>query len=96
MDVRQLTCTDFGILTSHCTHINNIRVNVREQASSGLRSNEPHVRSVHINDTIRQCHLRDGFLIVQGTSTFASLNPECPIRSDKVTNHLRYAGFRTG
>ena len=41
-----------------------------------------------MNDMIRQRHLRDGFLKAQGTSTSAILNPECPIRRDKVTNHL--------
>ena len=38
---------------------------------------------------IRQRHLRDGFLKAQGTSTFAIVNPKCPIRRDKVTNQLR-------
>ena len=41
-----------------------------------------------MNDMIRQRHLRDGFLKAQGTSTFAIVNPECPIRRDKVKNHL--------
>ena len=41
-----------------------------------------------MNDMIHQRHLRDGFLKAQGTSTFAIVNPECPIRRDKVTNHL--------
>ena len=41
-----------------------------------------------MNDMIRQRHLRDGFLKAQGTSTFAIVNPECPIRRDKVTNNL--------
>ena len=46
------------------------------------------VRHVRMNDMIRQRHLRDGFLKAQGTSTFAIVNPECPIRLYKVTNHL--------
>ena len=33
-----------------------------------------------MNDMIRQRHLRDGFLKSQCTSTFAIVNPECPIR----------------
>ena len=41
-----------------------------------------------MNDMIRQRHLRGGILKAQGTSTFAIVNPECPIRHDKVTNHL--------
>ena len=41
-----------------------------------------------MNDMIRQRHLRDGFLKAQGTLSFANLNPECPIRREKVTNHL--------
>ena len=41
-----------------------------------------------MNDMIRQRHLRDMFLKAQGTSTFAIVNPECPVRRDKVTNHL--------
>ena len=48
-----------------------------------------------MDDLIRQRHLRDEFLKAQGTSTFAIVNPECPIRRDKVTNHL-HAGFCTG
>ena len=36
-----------------------------------------------MDDMIRQRHLRDGFLKAQGTSTFAIVNPECPIRRDK-------------
>ena len=64
------------------------RVNVTGTGSGRLRSSAPHMRSVHMNDMIRQCHLRDGFLKAQGTSNFAIVNPECPIRRDKVTNHL--------
>ena len=50
-----------------------------------------------MNDMIRHRHLRDGFLKAQGTSTFAIANPECPIRRDKVTNHLhvRRIQYRT-
>ena len=63
-------------------------VNVPGTVSGRLRSSAPHMRSVRMNDMIRKRHLRDGFLKAQGTSTFAILNPECPIRRDKVTNHL--------
>ena len=56
----------------------------QEQFSGRLRSSAPHMRSVRMNDMIRQRHLRDRFLKAQGTSTFAILNPECPIRRDKV------------
>ena len=50
-----------------------------------------------MNDMIRQRHLRDRFLKPQGTSTFDIVNPECPIRRDKVTNHLhvRRIQYRT-
>ena len=41
-----------------------------------------------MNDMIRQHHLRDGFMKARGTSAFAIVNPECPIRRDIVTNHL--------
>ena len=46
---------------------------------------------------IHQRHLRDGFLKAQDTSTFAIVNPVCPIRRDKVTNHLhvRRIQYRT-
>ena len=64
------------------------RVNVPGTVSARLRSSVPHMRSVRINDMIRQRHLRDGFLKAQGTSTFAIVNPECPIRRDKVITHL--------
>ena len=65
--------------------------------SGRLRSSVPHVRSVRMNDMVRQRHLRDGFLKAQGTSTLAIVNPECPIRRDKVTNHLhvRRIQYRT-
>ena len=46
-----------------------------------------------MDDMIRQRHLRDGFLKAQGTSPFAIVNPECPIRRDKVTNHLHVRGI---
>ena len=73
------------------------RVNVRGTVSGRLRSSAPHMRSVRMNDTIRQRHLRDGFLKAQGTSTSAIVNPECPIRSNKVINHLhvRRIQYRT-
>ena len=64
------------------------RVNVPGTVSGRLRSSAPHMRSVRMNDMIRQHHLRDGFFKLQGTLTFAIVNPECPIRRDKVTNHL--------
>ena len=44
---------------------------------------------VRKDDMLRQRHLRDGFLKVQGTSTFVIVNPNCPVRCDKVINHLR-------
>ena len=56
------------------------------------------MRSVRKNYIIRQRHLPDGFLKTQGTSTFAIVNPECPIspiRRDKITNIFVYAGFST-
>ena len=73
------------------------RVNVPGTVSSRLRSSAPHMRSVRMNDAIRQRHLLDGFLKAHGTSTFAIVNPECPIRRDKVTNHLhiRMIQYRT-
>ena len=73
------------------------RVNVPETVSGRLRSSAPHMRSVRMNDMIRQRHLRDGFLKAQGTSTFAIVYPECPIRRDKVTNylHVRSIQYRT-
>ena len=43
---------------------------------------------------VRQRHLHDGFLKAKGTSTFAIVNPECPICHDKVTNHLRVRGIQ--
>ena len=73
------------------------RVNVPGTVSGHLRYSAPHMRSVHMNDMMRQRHLRDGFLKAQGTSTFAIVNPECPIRRDKVRNHLhvRRIQYRT-
>ena len=73
------------------------RVKVPGTVSGRLRSNAPHMRSVRMNDMILQRHLRDGFLKAQGTSTFAIVNPECPIRRDKVINHLhvRMIQYRT-
>ena len=72
------------------------RVNVPGTVSGRLRSSAPHMRSVRMN-MIRQRHLRDEFLKAQGTSTFAIVNPECPIRRDKETNHLhvRRIQYRT-
>ena len=70
------------------------RVNVPGTVSGHLRSSVPHMRSVRMDDMIRQRHLRDGFLKAQGTSTFAIVNPECPIRRDKVTNHLHVRGIQ--
>ena len=64
------------------------RVNIPGTVSGRLRSSAPHMRSVGMDDIIRQRHFRDGFLKAQGTSTFAIMNPECPIRRYKVTNHL--------
>ena len=43
---------------------------------------------------IRQRHLGDVKLKAQGTSTVAIVNPECPIRREKVTNHLRVRGIQ--
>ena len=65
------------------------RLNVPGSFSGGLSSSEPHLRSVREDDMIRQRQLRDRFSEVQGKSTFAIVNPECPIRRDKVTIHLR-------
>ena len=50
------------------------------------------------DDIIRQRHLPDGFLKTQGTSTFATVSPECPlspIRRDKISIIFVYAGFST-
>ena len=66
------------------------RVNVPGTVSDRLRSSAPHMRSLRMNNVIRQRHLRDGFLKAQGTSTFAIVNPECPIRPDNVTKHFQY------
>ena len=70
------------------------RVNVPGTVSDRLRFSAPHMRSVRMDAMIRQRHLRDGFLKVQGTSAFAIVNPECPIRRDKVTNHLHVRGIQ--
>ena len=59
------------------------RVNVPGTVSGRLRSSAAHMTNVSMEDMIRQSHLRDGFLKAQGTSTFAIVNPECPIRRDK-------------
>ena len=66
-------------------------VNVPGTVSGRLHSSAPHMRSVHMDDMIRQRHLRDGFLKAQGMSTFVIVNPECP---DKVTNHLHVRGIQ--
>ena len=74
------------------------RVYVSGTVSGRLRSSAPHMRSVAMDDMIPVCqsHLRrEGVLKAQGMSTFAIVNPECPIRRDKVINHF-YAGFSTG
>ena len=73
------------------------RVKVPGTVSGRLRFSAPHMRNLRMGDMIRQRHLRDGYLKVQGTSTFAIVNPECPIRRDKVTNHLhvRRIQYRT-
>ena len=63
------------------------------ERSSRLRFSAPHMRSVRMDDMIRQRQLRDGFLKAQGTSTFAIVNPECPIRRDKVAIHLHLRGI---
>ena len=63
-------------------------VNVPGTVSGRLRSSASHMRSVRMNDMKRQRHLCDGYLKAQGTSTFAIVNSECPVRRDKVTNHL--------
>ena len=70
------------------------RVTVPGTVSGRERYNAPHMRSVRMNDMIRQRHLRDGFLKAQGTSTFAIVNPECLICRDKVTNHLHVRRFQ--
>ena len=68
------------------------RVNVPDTVSGRPRSSVLHMRSVCMDDMKR--HLRDGFLKAQGTSTFAIVNPECPIRRDKVINHLHVRGIQ--
>ena len=70
------------------------RVNVQGTVSDRLRSSAPHMRSVGMDDMIRQRPLRDGFLKAQGTSTFAIVNPKCPIRRDKVANHMHVRGIQ--
>ena len=52
------------------------------------------MRSVRMGDMIRQRHLRDGFLKAQAMSTFVIVNHECPIRRDKVKNHLHVRGIQ--
>ena len=70
------------------------RVNVPGTVSGRLRSSVPHMKSVRTDYMIRQRHLRDGFLKAQGTSNFAIVNPEYPIRRDKVPNHLHVRGIQ--
>ena len=64
------------------------RVNVPQTVSGRLHFSAAYMRSVRMDEMIRQRHLRDGFFKVQGTSIFAIVYPECPIRRDKLTNHL--------
>ena len=74
------------------------RVKAPLPVSGRLRSSVLHVRNVRKDDIIRQRHLPDGVLKTQGTSTFAIVNPECPIspiRRDKVTLIFVYARFST-
>ena len=71
-------------------------VNVPGTVSLRLRSSAPHMRSVRMNKMIRQRHLRDGFLKAQGTSTFANVIPECPIRPIKEHIICMYTRFSTG
>ena len=59
--------------------------------SGRLRSSAPHMRSV-LKDDIRQRHLPDRFLKMQGMSTFAIVSPIC---CDKATIIFVYAGFGT-
>ena len=67
---------------------------VPETVSGRRRFSTPYMRSVRMADMLRQRHLPDGFLKVPGTSTFAIVNPECPIRRDKVTNNLHVRGIQ--
>ena len=70
-------------------------VSVPGTVSGRLRSSALHMRSVRKDDMIYQRPLRDGLLKARGTSTFAIVNPNCPIRCDKVTLEIicMYAGF---
>ena len=68
-------------------------VNIPGTVSGRLRFSAPHMKSVHMDDMLRQRHLRDRFLKVQGTSTFVIVNPECPIRTQII---CMYGGFSTG
>ena len=70
------------------------RVNVPGTVSDRLRSSAPYMRRLLMDDMIHQRHLRDAFLKAQGTSTFAIVNPECPICRGKVTNHLHVRGIQ--
>ena len=74
------------------------RVNAPLTFSGRLCSSVPHMRSVSKDHIVRQRHLPDRFLKMQGTSTFVFVSPECPIspiRRDKVTIIFVYAGFST-
>ena len=93
LDVWQLTFRDFGILTSQSviSTISRVvkRVDLTGTVSGCLRSSAPHVRSVPKDYMIRQRHVSNRVLKAQGASTFAIVNPEWPIRRDKVTNRFR-------
>ena len=52
------------------------RVNVPRTVSGRQRSSAPHMKSVRMDDMIRQRHLRDRFLKARGTLTFAIVNPK--------------------
>ena len=69
------------------------RVNVPGTVSGSLRSSAPHVRNVRKDAMIRQRHLRDRFFEGEG-ARFVIVNRQCPIRRDKVTNHLRVRGMQ--
>ena len=71
-----------------------LKFQVPGTVSGRLRFSAPFMRSVRMDYMIRQRHLRDGVLKVQGTSTFAIVNPECPICCDKETNHLHVRGIQ--
>ena len=74
--------------------LNGTLTNVPGTVSGRLRSIAPHMRSVRMDDIIRQLHLREEFLKAQGKSTFVIVNPKCPTRRDKVTDHLHVRGIQ--